>query len=319
MDISSLQAFIAVARDQSFSKASERLFITQPAVSKRVASLESELGVELFNRVARTVSLTEAGKQLLSRARDLVNQAEELQRYASNLNDDISGNLSISISHHIGLHRMPPVLREFNRRYPRVDLDIRFEDSDQAFNSVEQGDIEFGVITLPRIMPEKISGQTVWVDDLNVVVASDHELAQEADVSIDTLAAHPCVLPSRNTETYQIMARQFDLAGLQMSPQMETNNLETLKMLVAAGIGWSVLPSTMLSTTPGHVERGIASATNKLDDHPADNTRASNVDSDLLAIDIKLALTRNLGMVFHARRSLSNAAHALKTLIVEAA
>ncbi len=288
MDISMLHAFIAVARDQSFSKASERLFITQSAVSKRVAALEAELGVELFNRVARTVSLTEAGKQLLNKARDLVTQAEELQRYASNLNDDISGDLSVSLSHHIGLHRMPPVLREFNQLYPKVALDIRFEDSDQAFHSVEQGDIEFGVMTLPRLIPERIQSQTVWIDDLQIVVANDHELVGKKHVHIQDLAAYSCVLPSRNTETYQIMARQFDAAGMLMNAQMETNNLETLKMLVAAGIGWSLLPSTMLDS------------------------------DDVTVLSSGLGLTRELGMVFHSRRSLSNAAQALKDLIVKA-
>jgi len=133
MDILALQAFIAVARHESFSKASEQLFVTQPAISKRVASLEEELGTRLFNRVARQISLTEAGKQLLPKAQDLVDQAEDMQRYASNLSSDISGNLSVAIAHHIGLHRMPPILKEFNQRYPKVDLDIRFEDSDQAF------------------------------------------------------------------------------------------------------------------------------------------------------------------------------------------
>ena len=98
MDISALQAFIAVARYESFSKASEALFITQPAVSKRVASLEDELGAQLFNRIARQISLTEAGKQLLPKAQDLVHQAEDMQRYASNFQDEISGNLSLAIA-----------------------------------------------------------------------------------------------------------------------------------------------------------------------------------------------------------------------------
>lgn len=274
-----------MARYKSFSKASDYLFVTQPAVSKRVASLEAELGVELFNRIARTVSLTEAGKQLLGRAQELVNQADELQRYASNLNEDISGNLSISVSHHIGLHRMPPVLRSFNERYPDVNLDIRFEDSDQAFNSVEQGDIEFAVITLPQILPAKINAQVVWVDELHIVASQDHDLAKKSKVTLSDLARYSCVLPSRDTETHQIMLRLFSSSDLEMKLQMETNSLETLKMLVGAGIGWSLLPSSMLK------------------------------DSELLVVDVGYSLRRNLGMVFHSKRSLSNAARALSDLI----
>ena len=146
MDISALEAFIAVARYKSFSKASAQMHLTQPAVSKRVANLEGELSAQLFNRVARQISLTEAGSQLLPRAQELVNQAKDLQTYASSMSTAVSGPLSIAISHHIGLHRMPPVLSEFNRLFPQVALDLRFEDSEQACLAVEQGDIEFAVI-----------------------------------------------------------------------------------------------------------------------------------------------------------------------------
>jgi len=285
MDIAYLQAFIAVTRDGSFSKASERLFITQPAVSKRVASLEAELGVELFNRIARSVSLTEAGKQLLPNAEELVSQAEELQRYASNLNKKVSGNLSVSIAHHIGLYRMQPILREFKQRFPDVDLDIRFEDSEQAFHSVERGDIEFGVITLPRLLPSNIKSEVIWVDNLKVVVANDHELANQIRVPLTELAKHVGVLPSRETETHQIMQRLFSKYKLEMQIQMNTNSLETLKMLVGAGLGWSLLPSTMLT------------------------------DNHLKVLDIGVALERNLGLVLHKKRSLSNAAAALTELI----
>ncbi|GAA6137295.1 LysR family transcriptional regulator [Arenicella sp. 4NH20-0111] len=285
MDISSLNAFITVARYKSFSKASNHLFITQPAVSKRVAALEAELGVVLFNRIARTVSLTEAGKQLLSKAHELVDQAEELQRYASNLNQDISGNLAVSISHHIGLYRMPPILKTFNERHSEVDLDIRFEDSDQAFSSVEKGDIEFAVITLPKVLPEKISAEVVWVDDLFIVASKEHDLSKIAKVTLPDLAKHSCVLPSKETETHQIMQRLFESNGIDMKLQMQTNSLQTLKMLVQAGIGWSLLPKSMLE------------------------------DGELRVLDVGLNLRRSLGLVFHTKRSLSNAAVALSTLI----
>lgn len=284
MDISALQAFIAVARYRSFSKASGQIFITQPAVSKRVAALEDELGVRLFNRIARQISLTEAGKQLLPRAQELVDQAEDMQRYASNLNDDISGNLSVAISHHIGLHRMPPILKEFNQRYPKVALDIRFEDSDQAFHAVEQGDIEFAVITLPASLPDKLVAQVVWTDPLNVVVGFDHVLTKKNKVSVEDLAQYPSVLSSKGTETYKVIEREFASRGLTIDLQMDTNNLETLKMLVGAGLGWSLLPQTMTSPS-------------------------------LRVLDIGLDLTRRLGLVIHSKRSLSNAAIALKSLI----
>lgn len=296
MDISALQAFISVARYESFSKASDALYITQPAVSKRVSSLEHELGTQLFNRIARQISLTEAGKQLLPRAQELVSQAEDMQRYASNLSDDISGNLSVAIAHHIGLHRMPPILKAFNQRYPNVELDILFEDSDKAFAAVQAGDIEFAVITLPATLPDKLSKQRIWQDRLQVVVGLDHPLAQQherssgarnpkpTDLPLESLQAYSCVLPSKDTETHKIVSREFERRGLSLSVQMQTNNLETLKMLTEAGLGWSVLPTTMRSDA-------------------------------LRVINIGIELSRDLGLVIHARRSLSNAGNALKRMI----
>jgi DNA-binding transcriptional LysR family regulator len=284
MDISSLEAFVAVARHQSFSKASEQMHITQPAVSKRIAGLESELGIELFNRVARQTSLTEAGQQLLPRAQELINQARDMQRYASNLNRNIGGVLSIAISHHIGLHRMPPILREFNQRFPDVVLDIRFEDSEQAFHAVEKGDIEFAVITLPSELADNLRAEAVWTDQLHIVVASDHPILKIDRMGIAELAAYPAVLPGSETETFKIVDRCFSRRKLEMKVQMTTNNLETLKMLVIAGVGWSILPSNMLN-------------------------------HDLTGIDIGLSLNRKLGLVYHLKRSPSNAANALRKLI----
>ncbi|MCL4132942.1 UNVERIFIED_CONTAM: hypothetical protein GTU68_038572 [Idotea baltica] len=285
MDISSLQAFIAVARCESFSKASEQLFITQPAVSKRVAGLEEELGTKLFNRINRQISLTEAGKQLLPKAHDLVNQAADMQRYATNLHEDIAGTLSISISHHIALYRMPPILREFNQLHPHVELDIHFEDSDQAFNAVEHGDIEFAVITLPSELPLNLQSEVAWTDDLHIVVGLEHPLAQEKHLDLVRLSEYPCVLPSVETETHQIMQRAFAEQDLTMTVQMNTNNLQSLRMLVVAGIGWSLLPTTML-------------------------------DQDLHSLDCAENLTRDLGVVVHRKRSLSNAAQAMKQLLI---
>jgi len=285
MDIATLNAFISVARHESFSKASEHLFLTQPAISKRVAALEEELGAQLFNRIARRISLTEAGKQLLPKARELVNQAEDMQRYATNLSQEISGNLSIAISHHIGLHRMPPIFKEFNQHYPTVNLDIRFEDSDQAFHAVEQGDIEFAIITLPKSIPKQLKKEVIWHDELAIVVANDHPLSQVSNQRFSDLSNYQCVLPSSDTETFKIMQREFDQQGLTLNVQMQTNNLETLKMLVVAGLGWSLLPKTML-------------------------------DNSLTKLTLSDNLQRELGVVLHKKRSLSNAATALKGLLV---
>jgi DNA-binding transcriptional LysR family regulator len=287
MDISALQAFLAVAETASFSQAAERLFLTQPAVSKRIAALEAELGTALFDRVGRQVGLTEAGRALLPRARRIVDELEDSRRAIANLSGKIEGRLSFGTSHHIGLHRLPPVLRAYHQRYPQVALDIQFMDSEQACQAVLRGELELGVVTLPTVTPPSLETQVVWHDSLAVVVAAGHDLAGKAWPTLRDLAQWPAIMPAHGTYTREIVEAAFRREGLAPQVSMSTNYLETIKMLVAVGLGWSVLPRTML-------------------------------DAQLAALELPaLKLERQLGLVTHTGRSLSNAARALQQLLLE--
>ena len=169
MDIDALQAFVAVAENQSFSQAAAQLFLTQPAVSKRVAGLESELDTRLFDRIGRKVELTETGLALLPKARNILLDVEDSRRAISNLSGKIGGRLSIGTSHHIGLHRLPPVLRSFTKQFSDVELDLHFMDSEEACRAVEHGDLELGIVTLPLEAPTDLHVHFIWPDPLAVV------------------------------------------------------------------------------------------------------------------------------------------------------
>ena len=170
MDTANLQAFLAVADTGSFSRAAEQLHLTQPAVSKRIAMLEQQLDARLFDRIGRHVSLTEAGLALQPRAQQVLSLMNDTRRALSNLSSEVSGRLSIATSHHIGLHRLPPVLREFTRRHPQVSFDIQFLDSEVAYDKVLHGEIELAVITLaPEVAPPVMS-ELIWDDPLDFVV-----------------------------------------------------------------------------------------------------------------------------------------------------
>ena len=132
LDTPSLQVFISVADTDSFTAAGEQLFLTQPAISKRIAQLEEQLGARLFDRIGRQIHLTEAGQALLPRARAVLREMEDISRSITNLSGRVAGKLRIGTSHHIGLHRLPPILRQFSRQYPDVQLDIHFIDSEEG-------------------------------------------------------------------------------------------------------------------------------------------------------------------------------------------
>ena len=285
MDFANLKTFISVAENGSFSAASEQLFLTQPAISKRIAALEEELNTELFDRIGRQVSLTESGQALLPRARQILLDVDDSRRAIKNLSDDVSGALSIGTSHHIGLHRLPPILRAYTKQYPDVELDIHFMDSEQACRAVEHGELEMGIVTLPLSPAPALQTQTIWPDPLSVIVGKDHPLHHCKKPTLQQLAEHKAVLPARGTFTREIIEHAFEQHQLDVNISLSTNYLETIKMLVSVGLGWSVLPMTM-------------------------------IDKDLQQINMKeFSLTRELGVVQHAKRTQSNAGKALISLL----
>ena len=281
MDTQSLSAFIEVAEAGSFSRAAERLHLSQPAISKRIAVLEQQIGQSVFDRVGRNVTLTDAGRALLPFAKRALQDIEDGRRALTQLSGQVGGRLSIGTSHHIGLHRLPPVLRAFTQQYPDVDLDIHFMDSEVACEAVLAGKLELGIVTLPAQALPQLTMRSIWPDPLVVMVAPDHPLAGRRKLKLSDLAEHPAVLPDEQTYTHRIVKRELERHGLVPRIRLATNYLETLKMLVGIGLGWSVLPRSML-------------------------------DEDVRELKIpELAMRRELGVVWHQRRTLSGAAQAL--------
>jgi DNA-binding transcriptional LysR family regulator len=285
MDTQLLQAFLEVADAGAFTRAAERLHLSQPAVSKRITALETQIGRRLFDRIGRHIRLTDAGHTLLPYARQVLADIEDGRRALSRLDVAISGRLSIGTSHHIGLHRLPPVLSGFTRDYPDVDLDLHFMDSELACQAVLAGRLELGIVTLPPQPLPQLEMRRVWADPLSLVVAPDHPLTQRRPLSLRALAAHPAVLPDAATYTHRIVTAALAAEGVVPRVRLATNYLETLKMLVAIGLGWSVLPQTM-------------------------------VDDSLRALPMAgFSAQRELGLVWHTGRTRSAAAQALMALL----
>jgi len=281
VDTQSLQAFIAVADTASFSLAGEQLHLTQPAISKRIATLEHQTGAKLFDRINRRVSLTEAGRLLLPRARQILQLVEDSRRTLSNLSGSIEGSLTLATSHHVGLHRLPPVLKAFTQRYPDVDLDLRFLDSEQAYHGVVAGEIELAVVTLsPRPNPQ-VESVPIWIDQLRFVAAPEHPLTTQSELPLSALVNYPAVLPGPLTFTRDIVVDSFNREGLVIDVALSTNYLETLKMMAGIGLGWSVLPESM-------------------------------IDADIAVLPVMHPpIERRLGYLVHKGRTLSNAGRAM--------
>ncbi len=285
MDIPALKAFVAVANTRSFSKAAEQLHLTQPAISKRVALLEAQMGVRLIDRIGRQILLTEAGTVLLPRATALIADFEDTRRSMSNLSGEVSGTLHLGISHHLGLHRLPPLLKTFTEHFPAVALDIEFLGSEIAYQRVQAGSLEMAMTTLSEDQVEKVKAHKVWNDPMHFVIALTHPLATKVQLTLSDLAQHGAILPELNTFTGTMTKALFDKNNLPLKVTMNTNYLETIKMMVSIGLGWSVLPETLIEPPLQKIK----------------------VDS--------LTITRSLGAIYHQERTLSNAASAFLKLV----
>ncbi len=294
MDTQNLRAFIEVAAARSFSVAAARLHVTQPAISKRVHLLEQQLGTLLFDRIGRQVSLTEAGRTLLPHAEAILARMASARQALADLDADTKGTLKIITSHHIGLHRLPRVLREFSERYPLVELDIGFMDSEEAYAEVLKGHCDLGIITQVREQHDTVGTRTLWKDHLEFVAAPQHPLSQRERVILEDLAQYPALLPERRFHTTQLVEELFAGHELRLNIKLATNYLETIKALITAGYAWGVLPRSMLE------------------------------DHTLAVLDVRqaegrqrLSLTRNLDCIYHRQRQMSKAARAFFDLLCQ--
>ncbi|AMO56864.1 LysR family transcriptional regulator [Endozoicomonas montiporae] len=288
MDIPSLTAFLSVAECGSFSMAAEQLHLTQPAVSKRIASLEQQLGTPLFDRKkfdrkntsgSRRTHLNEAGRTLLPKARQMLELMQDTRQQITNLKTQIKGPLRLATSHHIGLRRLPEVLKKFARTWPDVTLDIKFVDSEAAYELLHRGEVELGIITLAPANPEGVLSQKLWNDPLVFMACREHPLAQIKDrISPRALCQYQAVLPDPGTFTYRLVQNLFDQQGLPLQTAMSSNYLETIRMLTAIGIAWSLLPKSMLGEDLVELKTGVKPP------------------------------VRELGYIRHEHRTLSNAA-----------
>lgn len=284
MDNQNLSAFIIVAENKSFSEAAYVLDVTQSTISKRIALLESQVGKKLFDRIARRVALTEAGQELLPRARRILKEYADALQAINDLSGNVSGILRLAISHHLGLHRLPDLLKIFSKTYPDVVLDIEFMDSEKAYERIMQAKSEIGIITLGSEIHPNIHKKEIWDDPLKFVCSEDHALSKLLDPELEDLANFPVILPGLNTYTGRIVQNIFQYRQISLVTPMSTNYLETISKMVEIGLGWSVLPETLTK-----------------------NLHSLSVNHT--------SIKRQLGYICHTKHTLSNAGVAFLSLL----
>lgn len=244
LSVESLQAFVAVVDTGAFSAAAERLHLTQPAISKRIQSLEATLERPLFERQGRRVRPTEVAERLLPEAREILARLRAIEQQVADLDPIVRGRIRLATSHHIALHRLPAPLASLRTRCPELELELAFMDSEAGIEAVMHGDADLALATLPEDLPKAAEAHTVWTDELVPMIARD----RAKDIPLDTLQRlhdWPTMLPPAESTTRRQIDQALAAQGLYPAAAQESPYLEVIRMMITTGLGIGFLPRTM--------------------------------------------------------------------------
>lgn len=245
MDSGQLEAFVRVARVGNLGPVAAELFLTQPALTARLQRLEREVGGPLFLRSRRGMRLTAAGRAFLPYAERTLETLVEGSRLVSDLTAAGSGALTIGAPPAISTYLLPRLLRRLEAEAPMIDLAVRGGHSDEVLDMVVRDEVQIGLIrelSHPELVTER-----VFEDELVLVCARGHRLAQRGSVTIEQVAEERFVLFDRRSSFADVALTLFQRARLQPRAFLEMDNTEAAAQMVVEGLGVALLPRTAIS------------------------------------------------------------------------
>jgi len=288
MELDQVIAFLEVARRQSFSRAAEKLYRTQPAISAQIRALEQECGQKLFDRLGRRIFLTRAGEVLFEHGEKLVAMHRETLQRVREADDNPAGRLVVGANEATCLYVLPQVFAEFKRKHPQVAISIYRNFSHKILQKMAENEVDIGIVTLPVSQPN-LKVIPFFEDELWVVLPPAHRLAKRSALKLEELASEPLIFP-KGGHTRELLEKLFRKYRDRLQISMELASVESIKKFVGAGLGLS-----LLSRTYAEME-----------------TRSGALKLIPLA-DVELR--RKLGLVYRTDRHLSRAAEAFATLL----
>lgn len=288
MELHSLQVFLTVATEKSFSRAAEKLLRTQPAVSLALQRLEQELGERLIDRSGKQLILTDAGRTVLDYARRFQSLQQELENSLAELRDNSAGRLTIGANESTSLYLLRHIER-YRELYPKVKVQVRRSLSSKIPDELLDGNLELGVISYDP-GDERLKSKVIYIDSLAFVVSPKHRLAHRKTVSIgelgaETFIAHNVISPYR-----EVVLREFQSHKVPLRMPVEMPTIETIRKLVQNDQGVAFLPRMCVEQ---EIEQGM-----------------------LCEVRVKeLHVERKIRLVYPTRRALSHAARAFLEVV----
>jgi DNA-binding transcriptional LysR family regulator len=290
MDFDQLETFIEVARLCSFSRAAEKRFRTQPAISSQIRSLEEEVGARLLDRSGGKVSITASGKLFLKFAEDTVDARKAVVRAIAETERVPRGEIVVGANEGTCLHVLPEVFAHFKRQYPDVAININRADYGKILESVIDNSVDFGVVSLP-INDPRLTAVPIHKDELVLIAPPRHPLAKLKAASAAEIANYPLVMPKAG-HTRDALDDLFHRHKLKPRCAMELDSSELLKRFVAADVGVGFISRS-------HVQEDVK----------------ANVLAAIPLADAQIR--RDLALVFRKDKALSRAALAFIDVAVK--
>lgn len=290
MDINQLEVLVAVAREKSFSRAAEVLNRTQPAVSQAIRRLEQEIGERLFDRSSKDGTLTFAGELLLDYAKQMLNLRENAQSAIREMKDLHNGKVTISANEHTVFFLLP-LIQEFRRLYPLIKVEVHKGVASRIPKEITARETELGIVSFAPT-DSSVKSIMVGTDELALIVANEHPLADKTSVSIRDLGVENFIAHNAHSPYRLKVIEAFAKFNTKLSIGVELPSLEAIKRLVERGVGVALVPRL---TAENEIARG-----------------------QLKALSVKeLKLERKLHIVHRKNSDLSHASKAFLKLAKE--
>jgi len=240
--LAQLEAFVTLAHQGRMRHAGERLHLSQPALSARIAGLETELGARLFERGRSGMVLTPAGRAFLVHAERALEAVEAGTRIVHDVEDGQDGLLVIGAAPAVSAYVVPELIARLRRFFPGVRVSVRTGHSEEIVELVATGDAQVGLVR--ELRDERLRSEVLYEEELVLVARPDHPFAREGTIPLSRLRDATLILFDRTSSYYDLTHALFRDAGVSPYSTIEADNIETAKRMVARGIGVALLPTT---------------------------------------------------------------------------
>jgi LysR family hydrogen peroxide-inducible transcriptional activator len=253
MNLRDLRYLVALAEHKHFGRAAEASFVSQPTLSTQIKKLEDELGVALVERTPRKVLLTEVGREIVQRAREVLNEVEQIKAIARRTLDPESGTVRLGIFPTLGPYLLPHVVPKIRERFPRLELLLVEEKTEVVLRMLREGRLDAGVLALP-IHDDQLHAEFLFEEPFLLAVPEHHELSKRKALKLDDLSDQSLLLLEDGHCLRDQALEVCQLAGASEKTGFRATSLETLRQMVAANVGITLLPTLAVQPPVAHSE-----------------------------------------------------------------